>query len=140
MVALSGPLGAGKTTLVRGLLAHLGVRSAVRSPSYALLENYDTPHCQALHVDLYRLSHPEEVEGLGLRDFDNPGALWLVEWPERAAGLLPPADLRAQLRIESDYHEITLTAGSQSGIAVLGQANSSIKSALSLLGGGGGMG
>ena len=83
VVALSGPLGAGKTTLVRGLLAQLGVVAAVRSPTYALMECYDTPRCRAVHVDLYRLGAAEEVDSLGLRDLDQAGALWLIEWPQK---------------------------------------------------------
>lgn len=121
VVALSGPLGAGKTTLVRGLLAEFGVTGPVRSPSYALLENYDTPRCHALHVDLYRLGEASEIEGLGLRDFDQPGYLWLVEWPERAGRLLAVPDVRLQLSIEPDHHAVALAAGSEDGLKVLRQ-------------------
>lgn len=121
VVTLSGPLGAGKTTLVRGLLAEMGVTTPVRSPSYALMEHYATPRGHALHVDLYRLADPEEVEGLGLRDFDLPGTLWLVEWPERAAGQLAMADLRLQLAMAHDAHQITVTAGSEPGLDLLRQ-------------------
>ncbi len=121
VVTLSGPLGAGKTTLVRGLLAACGVTSAVRSPSYALLEHYVIRGGNALHVDLYRLADPEEVEGLGLRDYDVSGTLWLVEWPEKALDRLPTPDLRLQLAMDDGGHTITATAGSPQGLAALRQ-------------------
>ena len=92
-VYLQGDLGAGKTTLVRGLLRELGVTGTVRSPSYTLLETYECSGHRVLHLDLYRLAGSADVAGLGLRDELDPGVLLLIEWPERAAGSLPPADL-----------------------------------------------
>jgi len=97
LLALEGELGAGKTTLARALLRALGAQGTVRSPSYTLLEPYDLPPWQVLHLDLYRLSDPGELESLGLRDALVPGHLWLVEWPARGAGHLPPADLWLRL-------------------------------------------
>jgi tRNA threonylcarbamoyladenosine biosynthesis protein TsaE len=121
VIALAGPLGAGKTTLVRGLLAEFGVRSPVRSPSYALLEHYETADCHAIHVDLYRLNEPSEVESLGLRDFDQAGWLWLLEWPERAGNALGAADLGLKLSIADNHHAIVLTPGSADGRELLRQ-------------------
>ena len=92
-VYLQGDLGAGKTTLVRGLLRELGVTGTVRSPSYTLLETYECSGHRVLHLDLYRLAGSADVAGLGLRDELDPGVLLLIEWPERADGSLPPADL-----------------------------------------------
>ena len=97
VLALEGELGAGKTTLARALLRALGAQGAVRSPSYTLLESYELPPWQVLHIDLYRLADPAELESLGLRDMLLPGTLLLVEWPGRGAGHLPPADLWLQL-------------------------------------------
>lgn len=99
---LEGPLGAGKTTLTRGLLRALGVRGSIRSPTYTLLEPYEIGHRDLLHLDLYRLTHPRELEQLGLRDYPPAQCWWLVEWPERGAGLLPPPDLRIELAHEPD--------------------------------------
>ena len=100
MVHLEGPLGAGKTTLARGLLRGLGHEGRVRSPTFTLLEPYDLPSCQVIHLDLYRLSDPGELEYLGLLDLLAPGAVALVEWPERAGERLPAPDLRISLEYE----------------------------------------
>lgn len=101
VVELRGPLGAGKTTFARHLLHALGVTGAVKSPTYALIEPYqaDAGHggFAIAHFDFYRFDDPEEWEGAGFRDvFASPG-LKLVEWPEQAAGLLPPCDLRIRV-------------------------------------------
>lgn len=97
IVLLSGELGAGKTTLVRALLHALGHDGPVRSPTYALVEPYRIGSLEVRHLDLYRIADPEELEFLGLRDWLLPGYLLLVEWPERAQGLLPDADLSIEL-------------------------------------------
>ena len=94
---LSGELGAGKTTLARGLLRALGVTGPVRSPTYTLVEPYPLPGLEVFHLDLYRLSDPQELELLGIRDEFRAGVLCLVEWPERAAGWLPAASLELRL-------------------------------------------
>lgn len=100
VVALEGPLGAGKTTLVRGWLRALGHGGPVRSPSYTLLETYVLAGARVHHLDLYRLADPEELEFIGVRDLAADDALWLIEWPERGGSRLPPVDHR--IRIEYD--------------------------------------
>jgi tRNA threonylcarbamoyladenosine biosynthesis protein TsaE len=97
VLALAGDLGAGKTTVARALLRALGETGPVRSPSYTLLEPYELEGWRVRHLDLYRLGDPAEVMALGLRDELQPGTLLLVEWPERGAGQLPPADLWLRL-------------------------------------------
>jgi len=97
-IELHGPLGAGKTTFARHLLHALGVEGAIKSPTYALMEPYraDAAHggFEIAHCDFYRFDDPGEWEDAGFRDvFANPG-LKIVEWPEKAAGLLPECDLR----------------------------------------------
>lgn len=84
VIALSGPLGAGKTSIARGLLAALGLEGEAPSPSFAIVQPYAPPEVRlpVLHVDLYRIEHPEEVEELGL-DEARTDSLLLVEWPER---------------------------------------------------------
>lgn len=93
IIALEGELGAGKTTLVGGLLRAYGITGPVRSPTYTLIEPYETASRQVYHLDLYRLADPTEVEPLGIRDLLAEAAVLLIEWPSKAAGALPPADL-----------------------------------------------
>lgn len=97
VIYLRGELGSGKTTLVRGLLRALGHTGAVRSPTYTLIEPYDGVEPPVVHLDLYRLSDPEELDYLGLRDLLGRAALLLIEWPERGAGALPRPDLEVRL-------------------------------------------
>ena len=102
VITLSGDLGSGKTTLVRGALQGEGVEGGVRSPTYTLVEYYPLARFAVAHFDLYRLGDPEELEYLGYRDFLNPQTLCLIEWPERASGYLQHVDLR--VRIDYDPH------------------------------------
>lgn len=97
---LQGPLGAGKTTLVRHLLRALGVTGRVKSPTYTVMEPYRVGGLDIAHFDFYRFSDPREWEDAGFRDvFARPG-LKLAEWPERAAGALPTPDLALQLDVD----------------------------------------
>ena len=99
VVHLHGDLGAGKSTLARALLRALGVTGTIRSPTYTLVEQYPLPvGGLALHLDLYRIGHPGELEFLGLDPAE--ARLWLVEWPERGQGALPAADLDIALAVE----------------------------------------
>jgi tRNA threonylcarbamoyladenosine biosynthesis protein TsaE len=109
-VFLQGELGAGKTTLVRGLLHELGVSGTVRSPSYSLVEHYALAAGEVLHVDLYRLADASEVESLGLRDAYHSGTLLLIEWPERAAAHLPAPDLRIDLQVVGEQRLARVSA------------------------------
>lgn len=100
VIALSGDLGAGKTTLVRGLLRAMGHTGRVKSPSYGLIESYRIDGKDIHHLDLYRLGHGEEIAYLGLEDLMTDGSLLLIEWPERGEGWLPPPDW--QIAIEDE--------------------------------------
>jgi tRNA threonylcarbamoyladenosine biosynthesis protein TsaE len=113
VVYLQGELGAGKTTLARGLLRALGVTGTIRSPSYTLVESYDTPRVSALHADLYRLQRASEVHELGLSDLA-AGTLLLIEWPELGLGQLPAADLIIHLAHEGATRRARLQACSAS--------------------------
>lgn len=97
VIHLDGPLGSGKTTLARGLLRALGVTGTIRSPTYTLLEPYELGVRTVVHLDLYRLTDPRELEPLGLRDYPRERCWWLIEWPERGGSRLPAPDLRLQL-------------------------------------------
>ena len=127
---LLGDLGAGKTTLSRGIINGLGHRGAVKSPTYTLVEPYEISYCQSLansdgggnngnrsgdaeastakrpvyHFDLYRLADPAELEFLGLDDYFSALSLCLIEWPERGAGFIPAADIKLTLE---DYRIAT---------------------------------
>lgn len=114
VVYLHGDLGAGKSTLARALLRGLGVQGAIRSPTYSLVERYPLAgDDEAWHLDLYRIGDAGELEFLGLDGA--PANLWLVEWPERGAGALPPADLEVVLALERSGRRVELRAGSPAG-------------------------
>jgi tRNA threonylcarbamoyladenosine biosynthesis protein TsaE len=115
IVFLEGELGAGKTTLARGILHGLGHTGTVRSPTYTLVEPYALPGATVYHLDLYRLADPEELEWLGLRDMLQGDALLLVEWPERGAGCLPPADLVIRITAADGGRSVDLVSGSTRG-------------------------
>jgi tRNA threonylcarbamoyladenosine biosynthesis protein TsaE len=106
IVTLSGDLGAGKSTFARGVLRSLGITGAIKSPSYTLLETYPLAAVTAVHLDLYRLKDPSELEFLGLADYHRPGHLWLVEWPEHGGNRIPRADLCFEFMIGPDGHRI----------------------------------
>ena len=98
IVALEGDLGAGKTTLVRAILRALGEMGEVPSPSFTLVQHYETPRLKIAHCDLYRIEHPAEVDELGLEDALDQGAL-LIEWPERARSRIPDDALTIRIQI-----------------------------------------
>ncbi len=103
LIALQGPLGSGKTCFARHLLRALGVVGRIKSPSYGLMEVYSLAGGgSAWHFDLYRLKDPQEWEDAGFRDVLASPGLKLVEWPERAGGLLPAPDVQLNLEIRPD--------------------------------------
>ncbi len=107
VIELRGDLGTGKSTFARGVLRALGVNGTHQEPElHAARELRAAGRCTRLHLDLYRLNDPEELEHLGLADYHRPGFLWLIEWPERAAGGLPRTDLRFEFSIVDAGHRI----------------------------------
>jgi tRNA threonylcarbamoyladenosine biosynthesis protein TsaE len=121
---LEGELGSGKTTLARGFAQAAGVNTLVRSPTYTLLELYPAGGLTLVHLDLYRVQSPAELDSLGLREWARPGHLWLIEWPGQGVGRLPAADLRVSLSASPDGHDVEVTAASALGAAWLVQLES----------------
>lgn len=113
VVHLEGDLGAGKSTLARALLRALGVQGAIRSPTYTLIERYPVAGGEAWHLDLYRIGDAGELDFLGLDDAT--ACLWLVEWPERGRGGLPPTDLLVRLAMDGDGRRVQLVPMSENG-------------------------
>lgn len=112
---LHGDLGAGKTTFARAFLQALGVGERVKSPTYSLVEGYEFGDRRAFHLDLYRIADPGELEWLGLDSLAEPGAIVLVEWPERGAGALPPVDLELSFRHEGSGRSVGFIPHSEAG-------------------------
>ena len=119
---LSGELGAGKTTLVRGLLRALGYAGRVKSPTYGLLELYPLSRLNLYHFDFYRVKDRSEWDSSGFRDYFNPESVCLVEWPERAGESLAPPDLEVRLDFTGEARSAALTAYSEAGRAWLEDA------------------
>lgn len=124
---LEGQLGAGKTTLTRGVLSSLGHSGAVKSPTYTLVEPYESLAIPVYHFDLYRLGDPEELEYMGIRDYFDSKAIVIIEWPNKGTGFLPAVDIRLSLapqRIKSEQtiitgRQLTLVASTERGKRVL---------------------
>lgn len=113
LIFLRGDLGAGKTTLARGLLQGLGYQGKVKSPTYTLMELYERGEGHILHLDLYRLAAPEELEFLAIRDYCSETTLCLVEWPERAGGFFSKPDLEIDIGIRAQSRMLNLSPGSE---------------------------
>ena len=119
VIYLSGVLGAGKTTLTRGFVRGMGHQGNVKSPTYTLVEPYELAKWRIFHFDLYRLSEPEELEYMGIRDYFNDDCCCFIEWPEKGAGLLAKADLIINIAYQGEQRVINLHAKSTYGEKVL---------------------
>ena len=119
IVTLSGELGSGKTTLVRGMLRALGWTGPVKSPSFALVEHYQFSSLYFYHFDFYRFEDPEAWDSTGFAEYFRPDAVAVVEWPERVKGRLPPADVALSLEHAEPGRRLELRAGTPAGDACL---------------------
>ncbi|MEE8495560.1 MAG: tRNA (adenosine(37)-N6)-threonylcarbamoyltransferase complex ATPase subunit type 1 TsaE [Xanthomonadales bacterium] len=123
VIYLEGDLGTGKTTFARAFIHALGFKAYVKSPSYGLLESYSVSGMTILHLDLYRIENPEELEYLALRDLHDANSVLLVEWPRKAGTHLPAPDLVLEFRETDERHFIrssaTTTAGFELNQAIL---------------------
>ncbi len=108
LVFLSGDLGVGKTTLIRGLLRAAGYSGAVRSPTYSLVEEYQLGEQYVFHFDLYRLKDPEELEWMGMDGYLSQSALCCIEWPQMGDGFLPKADVTIDMVVQADARVIEI--------------------------------
>lgn len=127
LIFLSGVLGAGKTTLARGVLRGLDYRGRVKSPSYALVELYELSSLYLYHFDFYRLDNPKGWIDAGFRDYFGTDAVCLVEWPEKAAGTLPAPDLEVQLALAGHGRDVRLLAHGNEGRRCLSELKARIK-------------
>ncbi len=123
VVFLHGELGAGKTTWARGLLRARGHGGVVKSPTYTLVESYPLNDGTVHHFDLYRLGDPEELEYMGVRDYFVDGALCLVEWPARGAGMIGSADITLVLTYCDGGRKLSARADSEKGREILSRVN-----------------
>jgi tRNA threonylcarbamoyladenosine biosynthesis protein TsaE len=118
VIGIEGDLGTGKTTLVGGVLAGVGLTDTARSPTYTLIEPYEAVGRQLYHIDLYRLANAREVEALGIRDLLTTSSVLLIEWPSRAGSALPTADLHLFIEYVPGTEQgrvLTLRASSSAG-------------------------
>ncbi len=113
LVFLSGHLGVGKTTLVRGFLRAAGYQGAVKSPTYTLVEEYGLNDRRLFHFDLYRLADPGELEWIGFREYLSQDAICFIEWPERGGERLPLPDIQFRLTMEGSVR--ILECGAKTG-------------------------
>ena len=119
IIFLQGELGAGKTTLVRGLLHGLGHAGNVKSPTYTLVEIFSLKNKEIYHFDLYRLNDPEELEAMGIRDYCDGKAICLFEWPERGKEVLPSPDIIFFIAHSGEGRNVEITSQTKLGKSIL---------------------
>jgi len=115
VIFLKGELGAGKTTLARGILQALGHRGPVKSPTYALVEAYKFSRLYLYHFDFYRFTDPSELDSVGFREYFRPDAICLIEWPEHAAGALGSADLTIAIEVAGSGRQVAIDSDTEAG-------------------------
>ncbi len=119
MITWRGEIGAGKTTMVRALLRALGVQSAIKSPTFSLIESYETTNFVLHHADLYRIHEATELDDMGFRDYLTEDAVCCVEWPERAPRILEPIDLALSLETQGEARVLHIEAFTSRGVELL---------------------
>jgi tRNA threonylcarbamoyladenosine biosynthesis protein TsaE len=115
VIFLRGDLGAGKTTLVRGIFRGLGVTERIKSPTFTIVEPYIVSSLYFYHFDFYRFDRPDEWIDAGLRECFNEHSVCIVEWPEKAGGQLPAADFAVTMKVDGDGRSVMLSAETEAG-------------------------
>lgn len=121
VIYFSGDLGTGKTTFARGLLNGLGYQGKVKSPTYTLVEPYQINNLELYHFDLYRFTDENEWEAAGFREHFHDNSVCLIEWPEKAASVLPSADITIQLQVKDTGRQVQINAHTNAGQQCLQQ-------------------
>lgn len=127
LIVLNGDLGAGKTTLSRGILSGLGHMGAVKSPTYTIVEPYDLDIGKVFHFDLYRLMDQEELYDIGFNDYLSESRLCMIEWPDKGGSLVPEADISLQINPNGLGREVILTAQTSLGVNALTSLNNQLR-------------
>ncbi len=119
VITFSGDLGAGKTTIIRAMLRALGIHSAIKSPTFSLVESYDCQHLQIHHFDLYRIQDEHELEYLGFRDYFEKDSVCCIEWPEKAGRAISVIDLRIILSMKGAGRTVRIEAFTAAGNSIM---------------------
>lgn len=119
VIAFSGDIGTGKTTIIRAMLKKLGINSAIKSPTFSLVESYSSGNMHIHHFDLYRIHHEDELEYLGFRDYFGSNTICCIEWAEHAGKSLPNIDIRFNLSIKGAGRVMQIAALSDTGKRIL---------------------
>lgn len=118
-IGFSGQIGAGKTTIIRAMLKSLGIQSAIKSPTFSLVESYECNNMAIHHFDLYRIHNEDELEYLGFRDYFSQQSICCIEWVEHAGKLLPSIDIQFNLSIKGAGRDMQALAASVAGERIL---------------------
>jgi tRNA threonylcarbamoyladenosine biosynthesis protein TsaE len=119
VITLSGDIGTGKTTIIRAMLKALGIESAIKSPTFSLVESYECDTFTVHHFDLYRIHHEDELEYLGFRDYFSLDSVCCIEWAEHGGQVIPEVDIRLKLTVDGMGRKLEMAAFSAAGHKVI---------------------
>lgn len=119
VMSFDGQIGAGKTTIVRALIRDLGIKGAIKSPTFSIVEEYPCQNFSLYHFDCYRITEPDELDYIGFRDYFSEDSVCLIEWPKLAGGYLPNVDLGFELKLQHNGRQLVMLANTTSGERLL---------------------